>query len=74
MILFSITLSEVKCYSFLFHCVLRLGALLGMISKSSFGDSGFLVAFIFHVTKCLESCWIPAKKQNYSLKDNVIGT
>ena len=38
--------------------------LLGMISKSSFGGSGFLVAFIFHVKKCLESCWIPAKKLN----------
>ena len=50
------------------------GVLLGMISKSSFGDSGFLVAFIFHVTKCLESCWIPAKKLNDFLKDNVIGT
>ena len=48
--------------------------LLGMISKSSFGGSGFLVAFIFHVKKCLESCWIPAKKLNDFLKDNVIGT
>ena len=47
--------------------------LLGMISKS-FGVSGFLVAFIFHVKKCLESCWIPAKKLNDFLKDNVIGT
>ena len=61
-------------FSVLFHCVLRLGVLLGMISKSSFGDSGFLVAFIFQVTKFLESCWIPAKKLNDFLKDNVIGT
>ena len=48
--------------------------LLGMISKSSFGDSGFLVAFIFHVTNFLESCWISTKKLNDFLKDNVIGT
>ena len=49
--------------------------LLGMISKSSFGDSGILVAFIFHITKFLESCWIPSKKKlNDFLKDNVIGT
>ena len=52
----------------------KASSVIGQISKSSFGDSGFLVAFIFHVTKCLESCWIPAKKQNDSLKDNVIGT
>ena len=50
------------------------GVLLSMISKSSFGDSGFLVAFIFHVTNFLESCWILTKKLNDFLKDNVIGT
>ena len=49
-------------------CSKRLGVLLGMISKSSFGDSGFLVAFIFHETKIFGKLLDSRKKTKRFLK------